>query len=258
MSTYRLDAENRLLVFTGPCLDSIGVCRAMCCRKWDVAITDEEARSGIFEWEPLCRVTQTACGRPNEQNCFNRLMRLKKKADGSCMYLDSECRCSIYENRPDVCRKFSCAGGWELVRAKTPHPAAIPSAGHENTGGHETQPFSPDFVCILNPLITVKTVFEGEPAGTLILVCNHVSRCAPYPLTVSVPGSLLSADAVHLFIQSFDGQAPAEKLVERACAIHGGEKIRSWLYRLAHSLIAAGVIIFKQERLPSENARMSA
>jgi Fe-S-cluster containining protein len=36
----------------------------------------------------------------------NRLLRLKKKADGNCIFLDEKRRCSIYSVRPNICRIF--------------------------------------------------------------------------------------------------------------------------------------------------------
>jgi Fe-S-cluster containining protein len=36
---------------------------------------------------------------------------LQRKADGSCYYLDAMLGCTIYENRPSLCRVFDC-GNW--------------------------------------------------------------------------------------------------------------------------------------------------
>ncbi|MBD3667334.1 MAG: YkgJ family cysteine cluster protein [Parvibaculaceae bacterium] len=33
---------------------------------------------------------------------------LKRKANGDCVYLDSEKGCTIYEKRPQICRSYDC------------------------------------------------------------------------------------------------------------------------------------------------------
>jgi len=68
----------------------------MCCRKFAVLLTPEEARSGFYRidwhgWIPGARAAMLA-----------------KKKNGDCWYLTEDGRCSIYENRPQVCREFDC------------------------------------------------------------------------------------------------------------------------------------------------------
>ncbi len=63
----------------------------------------EELNSGIF-------VTETDAWMDFEE--FSEIEEyglniLKKKPDGTCVYLKKG-RCSIYENRPQVCRGFFC------------------------------------------------------------------------------------------------------------------------------------------------------
>jgi Fe-S-cluster containining protein len=33
---------------------------------------------------------------------------LLKQPDGSCIYLDGARKCSIYQNRPETCKNYSC------------------------------------------------------------------------------------------------------------------------------------------------------
>lgn len=42
---------------------------------------------------------------------------LKRRPDGSCVYLDPLIGCSIYANRPDICRVFHC-GLWLSMLAE--------------------------------------------------------------------------------------------------------------------------------------------
>lgn len=41
-------------------------------------------------------------------------MVLQKRADGACIYLDSDNRCSVYHERPAVCRLYDCRL-WAIV-----------------------------------------------------------------------------------------------------------------------------------------------
>jgi len=38
------------------------------------------------------------------------LFQLEQKSDRSCVFLDENRKCSAYENRPDVCRRFPQIG----------------------------------------------------------------------------------------------------------------------------------------------------
>ena len=42
---------------------------------------------------------------------IGKVFVLKKKENGSCVYQDDKTKlCTIYENRPNACRRFSCIG----------------------------------------------------------------------------------------------------------------------------------------------------
>lgn len=46
----------------------------------------------------------TQCGRCCKQVFRSELTAYLDKGDGSCKYLSSDNTCSIYEDRPDICR----------------------------------------------------------------------------------------------------------------------------------------------------------
>jgi Fe-S-cluster containining protein len=73
------------------CEERLHICKAVCCRL-QFALSVEEIESGQMKWE---------LGKPY----YNR-----HHEHGYChqMNLEKKC-CSIYENRPSVCRKYSCA-----------------------------------------------------------------------------------------------------------------------------------------------------
>lgn len=69
-----------------------GPCR-LCCFKQDV-VRSAGDDAGL-DW-----ITVTLFG-------VGRVQTLLKKADGACVYLGDQ-GCTIYENRPKVCRDFDC------------------------------------------------------------------------------------------------------------------------------------------------------
>ncbi|HLB71711.1 MAG TPA: YkgJ family cysteine cluster protein [Candidatus Methanoperedens sp.] len=73
------------------CEERWHVCNAICC-KLDFALNAEEVESGRIKWD---------MGRPyyirHEENCFCAHLNLKTK------------QCGIYQNRPGICKKYSCA-----------------------------------------------------------------------------------------------------------------------------------------------------
>jgi Fe-S-cluster containining protein len=75
------------------CDERMHICKAVCC-KLTFPLSAEEVESGIIQWE---------LGRPYHN-------RTGKK--GYCVHIaekDGQCRCNIFDNRPKVCSRYSCA-----------------------------------------------------------------------------------------------------------------------------------------------------
>lgn len=114
--------EHRLYFKTSDCAD-LSVCQALCCKKWDIHLAHEEAQQGIFKKEALCAVDKSRCTHP-KQPCPHRSYRLIKNKDGSCVYLDTQNRCTIYSSRPIVCRNFICDNGFTITPVCAPREDA--------------------------------------------------------------------------------------------------------------------------------------
>lgn len=72
------------------CAKRLPICKAVCC-KLHFALSADEVESGIVKWD---------LGEP---------YHIRHKANGCCHHLDSESKgCSVYDNRPKVCRQYSC------------------------------------------------------------------------------------------------------------------------------------------------------
>ncbi len=66
-------------------------CRAACCILYNVYLTSDEVMSGKYRWD------------------LEHPYRLQRTPEGHCTYLDrTTLRCSIWADRPQVCRGYSC------------------------------------------------------------------------------------------------------------------------------------------------------
>jgi Fe-S-cluster containining protein len=73
------------------CAERMHVCQAVCCRL-SFALSAPEVEAGRVRWD---------LGQP---------YRIRHEADGRCTHLDPERRrCGVYDDRPGVCRGYSCA-----------------------------------------------------------------------------------------------------------------------------------------------------
>lgn len=65
-----------------------------CCRQFKVPVTVEE---GVSEWFAL-----------SPDRSF--MIHLRRRQDGSCLYLGENGACTAYEWRPETCVEYDCAG----------------------------------------------------------------------------------------------------------------------------------------------------
>lgn len=73
------------------CEERLHICKAVCC-KLNYALSIDEIESGKVKWD---------LGQP---------YFIRQKKNGYCSHLDSDKKCcSIYADRPSVCKKYSCA-----------------------------------------------------------------------------------------------------------------------------------------------------
>ena len=98
---------NGMVYFNGKCEECRPFCASICCRGYSfISITEDEARSGIYNYKEASETCECdTCKRMREHEIRYALRRL---SDGSCVHLDGNRRCSIYDDRPETCRKYSC------------------------------------------------------------------------------------------------------------------------------------------------------
>ena len=89
----RHDDENARTFIPVDCAVRMPVCKAVCCRL-DFALSVEEIETGKIKWD---------IGRP---------YHIRQAQNGYCTHINTEqghC-CTVYQDRPAVCRTYSCAG----------------------------------------------------------------------------------------------------------------------------------------------------
>ena len=90
------------------CEGLVHLCKASCCRLL-FAISTQDIREGIIRWN---------LGRP---------YMIEQGMDSYCIHFErGKCRCTVYENRPVLCRAFDCRNDkriWLDFEKKIPNPA---------------------------------------------------------------------------------------------------------------------------------------
>ena len=100
---------NGVVYFSGKCTECRVYCAAVCCRGYGfISLTEAEAKSGLYNYKEVSEECGCdTCKRMRELGIRYALRRLN---DGSCVHLDGARQCSIYDQRPETCRNYSCVG----------------------------------------------------------------------------------------------------------------------------------------------------
>jgi Fe-S-cluster containining protein len=198
----RLDANIQTLYFTEGCDEGAGICMAVCCRNWNVPLSIAEQASRLYDSETLCLLTTRPCVK-SDALCLNRRFRLKRKPDGSCMYLDDRSRCSIYSSRPSVCRTFTCENGWKLSPQAPDLKLDITGPGLEM--GMLRERLRMDLVFVKNPAVEFKTSFYSKEDREIVLVVRKTEKCGTASLKAIYDNQAANDEVIRFIIASFDG-----------------------------------------------------
>ncbi|MDQ4149141.1 MAG: YkgJ family cysteine cluster protein [Actinomycetota bacterium] len=86
---YRIDPPGPAPSVDINCEERLHLCKAACC-KLNFALTPAEVRSGKVKWDKQ----------------FPYL--IAHSPNGYCAHADEKLRCTIYEDRPSLCRRYDC------------------------------------------------------------------------------------------------------------------------------------------------------
>jgi hypothetical protein len=94
-------ADGLHILFDCDCLDALPFCKSTCCAMPGTVVTPEEYER-LSEINPKLVI----------QNPLDGDYEMRRESDGYCAALNRETGlCSIYEERPNVCRRFHCSRG---------------------------------------------------------------------------------------------------------------------------------------------------
>jgi Fe-S-cluster containining protein len=111
----KYEAEHEIVV---NCVSCIDVCKMVCCKLWFV-LSVQDLTEGVVKWN---------CGMPYS---------IAQNEDGFCLHLDHSNGCTIYSNRPLVCRSYNCRNDrriWVDFENKVLSPEAIEVLNHQKGG----------------------------------------------------------------------------------------------------------------------------
>ena len=97
-------------------------CPAFCCTYSDIEITTRDIERLARHFDLTYRQAEERFTKPDGKNVKVRMLRHKKDTifDSACMMLDQKTRrCTIYDARPGVCRKYpdsSRCGYYDFLR----------------------------------------------------------------------------------------------------------------------------------------------
>ena len=178
LSNLEFNGKDRKILFRGSCLELLSLCEAICCREWDVPVSSAECESKSYEVDKICLLTEKECEKKID-TCINLKCLLKRKEDKSCVYLDDYNKCTIYEDRPSVCRNFSCQGGWRLASA---FPVDDKSKNSETKMEKKDfiERLKDDMTFVLHPLLKIHAIFFLREKGEILFIKEMVGKCGKF------------------------------------------------------------------------------
>ena len=245
-SKITLDSKNKKLIFHGGCNEVRDLCEAMCCRIYDVTVTEGERASGKYSIRQICSVTNTECSN-KEENCMNRRYFLDKKEDGSCIYLDNENKCSIHPHRPQACRDFDCSCGWQISFAYSPDSEEYYNWRKDMAEAFMRETIKDDMKFSVNPSVKLKTLFYSEEKGEITFVKETPDKCSPMPVKCGIPSIPCNDKDILYLIGLFNGNNTVEDVRRAFSERTKGILSKEDLYRIIWLLYCQRLILFEND-----------
>lgn len=210
------DGKKRRIILHGNCDDLRPLCEAACCRHdWIVEISEAEHNSGYYASQSQCSLTRNMCDK-DIASCKYRFYDLKKRPDGACIHLNEDNRCSIYPNRPKVCRENSCQGGWQLGTF-SPIQDRFLEVGEELDEGNFVKSLSDDKIFVLHPLVKLHTIFIVKNKGEVVFLKEMVSRCGKFYTQDKFPFPQFDDNVLLSLIQLFGNKDTLQEVHQHFC-----------------------------------------
>lgn len=170
--------EYRLRLHGNSCEECRPVCQALCCSyPWSVKLDQAEFSSGQYDAFQFCSLLNQLCDKPNIA-CKFRSYLLSKKEDGSCIYLDQNNLCSIYENRPDVCRETICTYTFNI--SPVMQRKRLSKTNHKIISDKDHDPNFLSEVIIPHPFIRLLAIFYNKDKSKIYFWKESIGNCGRF------------------------------------------------------------------------------
>jgi Fe-S-cluster containining protein len=249
LSKVILDGKKRKMFFDGSCPEVVKLCEAMCCREWNINLSYDELKSGLYKSEIFCTLSGDKCENP-KISCMNREYRLKKKEDGSCVYLNSDNECLIYKKRPKVCKDFSCKEGWKTSWVDSPITKnnSEEMAGKPLVDGRLLEKLKFDMVFIINPLIELKGIFYLKEEDKIIFLEKIVGRCNLYSFNLKFYNPTMDDNSLFYLINLFNGKNNLEDTYQSTKKKYNLDLPKESFLKIIGLLFENNIIVFKSAK----------
>jgi len=235
-----LDLKNRRVLIDGSnCLVVIDACQAMCCKGlFNVDITLEEFKSGLYQSHPFCLLSGKECENKKE-SCINRKYRLDTREGGICVYLDEKNRCSIHKKSPAACKEFVCTGGWRVYYDFDASPQKLRM---------KFEDLKNDMVFSRNPITELLGIMYIKDRKEIIFHKKVANKCGTVADRVEFGFPAMDEKKLLYLVRLFDGKAALKEVLSKFKKRYDTGLARQDLHAIVRKLYYQGVIIFTHKR----------
>lgn len=242
LNPIEFDGKRQRVILHGSCEELRPLCEAACCRHhWIIGISLDEHASKLYESRSTCVLTSKACDK-DLATCLYRYYELKKRPDGACVHLDNDNRCSIYPERPKVCRDNSCRGGWQLSSFSPPadrDPVTALKLEKEDF----LERLTTDMIFIPHPLIRLHTVFIVHSKGEVSFLKEMIGRCGRFYTRDRFPYRQFDDALLLDFIQIFERKETLEVAYQHFCDNNGISLTKSEFFEIVWLLNKHNIVL---------------
>lgn len=190
----------------------------MCCRGWTIEVSAAEQTAGRLETQRTCRLTKKPCDKDYEE-CAYLFFELQRDADGVCVHLGEDDRCTVYEARPRICRDFTCQGGWRLASVLPLDDRPIAPAAPLDKPAFVKR-LSDSMTFVTHPLIKLQSVFYVKARDEISFLKKMVGSCGAFYTRESFHYPQLDDELALELIRLFESKDTLGEVFRRFCEGH--------------------------------------
>ena len=230
----KLDSNQHKMYFENKGCNNLEICKALCCRNWDINLALEEYEAGNYEAEAFCSKDKKVCSSLNK-SCPQRSFRLKKNKDGSCIYLNKENACNIHFMRPIVCRNFICDNGFKLEPICSPSediPDDVETCYFE--GGLDLKA-----KYLLNPYLKIKK-FSKEK-NSMVLIFKDITSCKDKTVNLIGLDYFSNKKDIVCLLEQFNGKNNLSSIRKKLAKIIAKDDFQNLIFYLIDEKVLIGL-----------------